>query len=200
MPIVARVRRMFDLDANPTVVREALATDPVLSRLVDNTPGIRSPIQWSVYETGVRAIVGQQVSIQAARNVCARLVAATGDGSSVATFPRPGAIARLDDSCFPMPGRRRESLREFCRLSALQDKPLDLESFAAIKGIGPWTSAVVAMRGFGDPDVFPPGDLGLVKAYEAHRSGSSSDIKKDIDSWRPWRSYAANLLWRSLSS
>jgi len=182
------------------VVHEALAANPVLSRLLNKFPGIRSPIQWSVYEAGVRAIVGQQVSIQAARNVCARLVAATGDGSSNATFPEPGAIAGLDDSCFPMPGRRRESLREFCRLSGLQDKPLDLESFAAIKGIGPWTSSVVAMRGFGDPDVFPPGDLGLVKAYEVQREDASSDIKKDIDSWRPWRSYAANLLWRSLSS
>ena len=200
IPIVARVRRMFDLDANPTVVREALAADPVLAQLIEATPGIRSPIQWSVYEAGVRAIVGQQVSIQAARNVCGRLVAATGNGACVATFPQPGALADLDDSYFPMPGRRRDTLREFCRLSGLQENPLNLESFAAIKGVGPWTTAIVAMRGFGDPDVFPPGDLGLVKAYQAHCTGSPTNINNDNRSWRPWRSYAANLLWRSLSS
>jgi AraC family transcriptional regulator of adaptative response / DNA-3-methyladenine glycosylase II len=172
----------------------------VLAQLVNETPGIRSPIQWSLYEIGVRAIVGQQVSIQAARSVCAKLVAATDNESPEGVFPQPGAIARLDDSCFPMPGRRRDTLKEFCRLSGQQEEPLSLESFAALKGIGPWTTAVVAMRGFGDPDIFPPGDLGLVKAYEAHNKGSSKNIKEEIENWRPWRSYAANLLWRSLSS
>ena len=200
MPIVAKVRRMFDLDANPAAIREALASNAVLAQLVDDTPGIRSPIQWSLYEIGVRAILGQQVSIQAARSVCAKLVAATDNESPEGVFPQPGAIARLDDNCFPMPGRRRDTLKEFCRLSGQREEPLSLESFAALKGIGPWTTAVVAMRGFGDPDIFPPGDLGLIKAYEAHNKGSSKNIKEENENWRPWRSYAANLLWRSLSS
>jgi len=201
MPIVARVRRMFDLDANPDVVREALQDDLVLGQLIDETPGIRSPIQWSVYESTVRAIVGQQVSIQAARNVCARLVAASNPKDEVLVFPRPGAIAKLPDSQFPMPGRRRDTLREFCRRSAGQDDPLDLETLASLKGIGPWTTAMVAMRGYGDPDIFPMGDLGLVKAYEARSpTTDSSGLKQTIDQWRPWRSYAANLLWRSLSA
>jgi len=82
MPVVTRVRRMFDLDANPAMVHEALSEDPVLAKLIGETPGIRSPIQWSIYETGVRAIVGQQVSIQAARNVCSRLVEATHQGQA----------------------------------------------------------------------------------------------------------------------
>ena len=206
MPIVARVRHMFDLDANPAVVAEALATDPVLAQLIDDIPGIRSPIQWSPFEATIRAIVGQQISIQAARQVCARLVAATNDESAISVFPQPGAIARLDDSHFPMPGRRRDTLRELCRLSEQQQGSLSLESLAAIKGVGPWTTAMVSMRGFGNPDIFPQGDLGLIKAYQALSAGSSTDklndtsLKQVPNSWRPWRSYAANLLWRSLST
>ncbi len=205
MPIVTRVRRMFDLDANPAMVHEALSEDPVLAKLIGQTPGIRSPIQWSIYEAGVRAIVGQQVSIQAARNVCARLVEATHQGGGDRVFPSPGAIAPLDDSCFPMPTRRRDTLREFCRLSGLCDSPLALESFAELKGIGPWTTAMVAMRGYGNPDIFPMGDLGLIKAYESLRgklpqTRSSGELKDMTGQWRPWRSYAANLLWRSLSA
>jgi len=201
MPIVSRVRRMFDLDANPSVIRDALAEDPVLARLINTTPGIRSPVQWSAYEAGVRAIVGQQVSILAARNVCARLVNATHHGDGDAVFPRPGEIAQLDDSNFPMPTRRRDTLREFSRLSESCEHSLDLESFAALKGIGPWTTAMVAMRGYGNPDIFPMGDLVLVKAYEALTSNTNkaSVLKDTIDRWRPWRSYAANLLWRSVS-
>jgi len=206
MPIVAKVRRMFDLDANPGVIGESLAADPVLAQLIHGIPGIRSPIQWSIYETGVRAIVGQQVSIQAARSVCARLVKACNCEKSVPVFPQAGIIAQLDDSHFPMPGRRRDTLREFCRQSAKQKSALDLESFAALRGIGPWTTAMVSMRGYGNPDVFPPGDLGLIKAYNSlSRTNSSgklidTDLKQVTDRWRPWRSYAANLLWRSLST
>lgn len=200
MPIVARVRRMFDLEANPAVIHEALEKDLVLAQLAKMTPGIRSPVQWSVYESGVRAIVGQQVSIQAARNVSARLVAATSEANGA--FPLPGAISRLDDSHFPMPTRRRDTLREFCRLSAEQETPMGLDSFAQLKGVGPWTTAMVAMRGYGDPDVFPPGDLGLIKAYESLKTKTDDalTLKESIESWRPWRSYAANLLWRSLSA
>ncbi|MFT5710268.1 MAG: AraC family transcriptional regulator of adaptative response / DNA-3-methyladenine glycosylase II [Halioglobus sp.] len=199
MPIAARVRKMFDLNANPAVIHEAFENDLVLARLAIITPGIRSPVQWSIYESGVRAIVGQQVSIRAARNVSARLVAATGEASGA--FPSPGAISCLDDSHFPMPTRRRDTLREFCRLSAKSETPLQLDSFAQLKGIGPWTTAMVAMRGYGDPDVFPPGDLGLIKAYEAlkTKTDDGQTLKQNIESWRPWRSYAANLLWRSLS-
>ncbi len=203
MPIVTRVRRMFDLDANPAVIRQALGTDPVLARLMDVIPGIRSPIQWSIYEAAVRAIVGQQVSIGAARSVCARLVAASSTENSVFVFPQPGALAALDDQYFPMPGRRRDSLREFCRRSAQQNAALDLASFAALKGIGPWTTAIVAMRGYGNPDIFPAGDLGLINAYSAISENvaiGTRALNENADSWRPWRSYAANLLWRSLST
>jgi AraC family transcriptional regulator of adaptative response / DNA-3-methyladenine glycosylase II len=79
---------------------------------------------------------------------------------------------------------------------------MGLDAFAELKGIGPWTTAMVAMRGYGDPDVFPIGDLVLIKAYKALKTKTDNDqtLKENIESWRPWRSYAANLLWRSVST
>lgn len=100
-----------------------------------------------------------------------------------------------------MPGRRRDTLREYCRLCDEKNEVLDIDSFSALKGIGPWTTAVAAMMGYGDPDVFPAGDLGLVKAYEtlSCEIGTPGVLMEEVENWRPWRSYAAHLLWRSLS-
>jgi AraC family transcriptional regulator of adaptative response / DNA-3-methyladenine glycosylase II len=200
MPMVALVRRMFDLDANPQVIRDVLAQDPVLLQLLDTFPGIRAPSHPSVYESTVRAIVGQQVSIQAARQVCSRLATAAQGGEAAPTlyFPEPGQLAELDDEHFPMPVRRRETLRAVSAHWAATDNPPDRDALAAFKGIGPWTLGIVSMRGYGNPDVFPPGDLGLVKAYAALSGGQKLSVAR-TEQWRPWRSYAANLLWRSLS-
>ncbi|MEH6583207.1 MAG: AlkA N-terminal domain-containing protein [Halioglobus sp.] len=203
MSVVATVRRMFDLDANPQVIHQCLARDPVLKTLSERFPGIRAPSQPSLYEATVRAIVGQQVSIQAARRVCSRLAAATSQGpmtdSEPILFPAPGDIAQLDDEYFAMPTRRRDTLRAACQLSHQHAGHPHLEALSQLKGIGPWTTAMVAMRGFGDPDIFPAGDLGLVKAYAA--IAKNITLTKDHpEQWRPWRSYAANLLWRSLSA
>ncbi|MBT4520733.1 MAG: DNA-3-methyladenine glycosylase 2 family protein [Halieaceae bacterium] len=198
MPTVARVRQVFDLDASPSIIGEALGSDPVLAPLVEKFPGIRTPVHWSLYEATLRAIVGQQVSTQAARQVCGRLTVAATPNSHPLCFPEPAMIARLEDSEFPMPGRRRETLREVSRQCALCQSTLALDSLAKLKGIGPWTTNLVAMRGYGDPDVFPPGDLGLVRAFEALSTGDQS-LANHCDNWRPWRSYAANLLWRSIT-
>lgn len=194
MPIVAQVRRMFDLDANPQAIAEILWRNEALRPLVKRYPGIRSPLCWSATEASIRAIVGQQVSIQAARTVCARLAAACGDS---AAFPAPAAIAALDDSHFAMPGRRRDSLRAACRLLAEGEPPALLEALGQLPGIGPWTQAMVAMRGLGDPDIFPPRDLGLIRAWEA-LDPAREPLDAAAIQWRPFRAYAANLLWRSL--
>lgn len=203
MPIVAMVRRMFDLDANPRFIHETLSRDTVFKSLLDKFPGIRAPAHGSIFESTVRAIVGQQVSIQAARTVSSRLAAATSETKNLAPgvllFPEPGDLAPLDDSHFPMPTRRRDTLKTISKYTHEHDGELDLETLAQFKGIGPWSTGMVAMRGYSDPDIFPMGDLGLVKAYAA----LAGDIKLDKDlalAWRPWRSYAANLLWRSLSA
>ena len=202
MPVVQRVRRMFDLDANPAVIAATLEQEPALAALLQRFPGVRSPVCWSVAEATVRAIVGQQVSIVAARTVCSRLASAAapeapGAGDARA-FPDPVAIAALEDSHFPMPSRRRDTLRTVCQLLANDEEPTAAE-LLALPGIGPWTAAMVAMRGHGQPDAFPPRDLGLMRAWEALPQ-ATEPLQKASERWQPWRAYAANLLWRSLGT
>ena len=199
MPMVARVRQMFDLDANPAVIHDTLQQDPSLAALLEACPGVRAPGHWSLYESTVRAIVGQQISTAAARGICARLAAATAADAEHLVFPAASALASLDDSHFPMPGRRRDSLRGLCRQFIERGEQLDLADLAAAPGVGPWTLALVAMRGMGDPDAFPPRDLGLERAWHS-ATGGNSPLMPQTEHWRPWRSYGANLLWRSLSS
>jgi len=97
-----------------------------------------------------------------------------------------------------MPGRRRETLRTLCRYCSGREDELDIDALAGLKGVGPWTVAMVAMRGDGQPDIFPTKDLGLEKAW-ARLPGPDVALSDHTANWRPWRSYAANLLWRSLS-
>ena len=198
MPVVAGVRRMFDLDANPAAIAATLGRDPSLAPLLRAFPGIRAPGAWSLYESAVRAVIGQQVSTLAARGICARLAAATSEDPEHLVFPPARALASLGDSHFPMPGRRRETLRGLCLQFSGREELLDLESLASTPGIGPWTLAMVAMRGAGDPDAFPTRDLGLERAWEGI-AASGPALREQTALWRPWRSYAANLLWRSYS-
>ncbi|MDO8863376.1 AlkA N-terminal domain-containing protein [Haliea sp. E1-2-M8] len=199
MPVVQRVRRMFDLDANPGVIAASLGQEPALATLLQRFPGLRSPVCWSVEEATVRAIVGQQVSIVAARTVCSRLAAAAApEAGNAREFPAPAAIAALEDSHFPMPTRRRDTLRAVCQLLAAGEE-LTVAQLLALPGIGPWTAAMVAMRGHGQPDAFPPRDLGLMRAWEALPQ-AADPLHQASERWQPWRAYAANLLWRSLDT
>ena len=194
--VVARVRRMFDLDANPDAIAAALGHGSELRPLLAKAPGVRSPGHWSFYEAAVRAVVGQQVSTKAARGICARFASACASGGHV-TFPVASAVAALPDAALPMPGRRRETLRELCRVFADAEEAADLDSLGSLRGVGPWTLAMVAIRGKGEPDVFPSGDLGLARAWE-RLGGEPKHLLQHAEGWRPWRAYAANLLWRSL--
>ncbi|MEZ5567003.1 MAG: AlkA N-terminal domain-containing protein [Halioglobus sp.] len=199
LPSVNRVRRMFDLDANPAAVRAALSTDARLARLLQQYPGIRSPGFWSLFEASARAVAGQQVSTAAARGILARLASASGSAASPA-FPTPTALQTLGDEHFTMPGRRRATLRALGRAWAQvadDTAGLDSRALAALPGVGPWTVAMADMRGAGDPDCLPDGDLGLRKAWRA--CAGDVALKAAADHWRPWRAYAANLLWRSLA-
>ncbi len=197
MSLVARVRRMFDLDANPAAIAQTLSTDSLLASLVEQYPGVRAPVQLTPYEAGIRAIIGQQVSIAAARGVCQRLAEACSDGNTLA-FPSPDALLRLPDNAFPMPGRRKATLRAYCELWSREESGPSLADIAALPGVGPWTQELIAMRGLGDPDCLPRGDLGLERAFEA-LGGERKHLVTHAEIWQPWRTYAANLLWRSLS-
>jgi len=201
---VRRLRRLFDLDADPASVDEALATDGVLAASVVATPGLRVPGSVDPFETAVRATIGQQVSVAGARTVTGRIVAAAGErlaidgGPLTHVFPAPDALAELDPALLPMPHSRRRSIGELARRVAagelVLDAGADRDAVAArlqdVPGIGPWTAGYVLMRGLGDPDVFLPTDLGVkaglgVLGLEAARA----------EDWRPFRSYGVHHLW-----
>lgn len=216
-PAVARCRRLLDLDADPTAIDEALGSDPLLAPLVDATPGRRSPGAVDGTELLVRAIIGQQVSVAGARTVAGRVAAVLGDplpdpvlsapsapaGLAIA-FPDAAALAAADPTTFSMPRARGLALTEACRLVAEGEVILDPGSdreeterrLLAVKGIGPWTTAYLAMRALSDPDVFLPTDLGVLRGLA--NLGGPSDPKAAAslaEAWRPWRSYALHHLW-----
>jgi AraC family transcriptional regulator of adaptative response / DNA-3-methyladenine glycosylase II len=154
----------------------------------------------------VRAVLGQQVSTVAARGLCAAITRAADcraevDGESTLLFPNPEALGAVPDKVLKMPGSRRQTLRAVCELFA-RHPPEEalLERLAELRGIGPWTLDLVAMRGLANPDRFPSSDLGLVKAAAAGGVSDRRALLKHSEQWQPWRSYAANLLWRSLDN
>jgi AraC family transcriptional regulator of adaptative response / DNA-3-methyladenine glycosylase II len=201
---VARCRRLLDLDADPVAIASQLGADGPLAPLVRERPGLRVPGCVDGFELAVRAIVGQQVSVPAARTVLGRLAAAYGEpaaGNGLAhRFPAPAALAEADPAELPFPRTRARALVELSTLAAAGQLRLDAGTDPAearrlltgIPGVGPWTAGYVAMRALGDPDVFLPGDVGIRHAL-ARLGGPADD-----EAWRPWRSYAVMHLWRSL--
>ena len=219
--VVNRVRRMFDLDADPRAIGAVLSRSPRLAPVLAAHPGVRVPSSWDGFEAAVRAIVGQQVSTSAARTIAARLAErfgtplevdfAPGAGHPALThrFPTPAVLAEADLSGIGLTGSRAETLRTVAR--AILDGSVDfrpertLEDFVArwtaLRGIGPWTAQYLALRALGHPDAFPAEDLMLQRAFpqEAPRLSAKALIAH-AEAWRPWRAYAVILLWRDLMS
>lgn len=203
-PAVTRVRRTFDLDADPVAIDAALGADAVLGPLVAATPGLRVPGSVDPFETVVRAVVGQQVSVAGARTVVGRLVTSLGTPLTVGhphlthVFPTPAAIAAAPREAYPMPTARAATLQRVAAAVATgevafdADRQVVAQQLQALRGIGPWTAGYVVMRGLGDPDVFLPTDLGARQALAALGGGA------DPERWKPWRSYALHHLWSSL--
>jgi AraC family transcriptional regulator, regulatory protein of adaptative response / DNA-3-methyladenine glycosylase II len=203
-PAVRRVRRLFDLDADPVAVDAVLAADPSLAALVATTPGRRVPGSVDPFETAIRAVVGQQVSVAGARTVLGRIVAAVGErlaapqGAVTTVFPSPAALAEVDDDVLAMPTARRRTIRTLAAAIATGEVVLDagvdrdevVDRLVSLPGIGPWTAGYIAMRGLGDPDVFLDTDLGVRRGLAALGLTAA-----DADRWRPWRSYALHHLW-----
>jgi len=196
---LARVGRLFDVDADPDAIAEVLGADPLLAPLVKERPGLRVPGAVNGFEMAVRAIVGQQVSVAGARTVLGRMVEEHGARSAGGRlFPAPDALAEADPASFPFPRARGAALVELARLVAAGELRLEPDTdvaetrarLLAIPGIGPWTVSYIAMRALGDRDEFPRGDVALRRALERLDD-------PDPDRWRPWRSYAVMHLWRS---
>jgi AraC family transcriptional regulator, regulatory protein of adaptative response / DNA-3-methyladenine glycosylase II len=197
---VARVRRLFDLDHRPADITRALTRDAVLAPW---PPGLRVPGSWDPFEAGVRAIVGQQVSVRGATTTMAKIVAAHGTpvagleplGLS-ARFPAPADLAGVE---LPMPAKRAAAVRAFAAAIARDELSLDgslpLDTFTAtlraLPGIGPWTAEYVALR-LGYQDAFPAADLGVSRRLGGLGAAAATER---ADRWRPWRAYATVRLW-----
>lgn len=201
-----RVRRLFDLDADPCAVAERLGADPALAPLVAARPGLRAPGATDPHELAVRAVLGRQVSVPAGRRLGAALVAAYGEllpepsGGLTRLFPRAEDLAEASLSELGLPDARRSALRTLT--AALADGSVTLDAGAdrdeserqllALPGIGPWTAGYIRMRGLGDPDVLLPGDVAVQAGMR--RAGASEE---GAQRWRPWSSYAMHHFWNA---
>ncbi len=200
MPVVAHIRSMLDLDADVETIETHLSREPALAQKL--TPGLRIPGIWHPYEAGIRAILGQQVSIAAARTHLGRLVEALGDkdpeNASRYFFPSPSIVANSELEMLKLPVRRRDTVREFSRWfsEASSEEQNNPDLWLALKGIGPWTVDYVKMRAFGHTDIWLGSDLGIKKALAAITEAAP---EFSPDSLSPWRSYATFHLWRTLA-
>jgi AraC family transcriptional regulator of adaptative response / DNA-3-methyladenine glycosylase II len=211
---VRQCRRLLDLDADPLSVVEVLARDRRLSSLVKKRPGLRAPGAVDGVELAIQAVLGQQVSLAAARTLTARLVTAHGDVIKIADptltrlFPAADAIAAADLSRLGVPQTRRATLhalsgavvRGSLTLDPGADRAETYHKLLSLPGVGDWTAGYILMRALGDPDTFLAGDLGIKKAAAHLGLGSSSRAISDrAAAWRPWRTYATHQLWASLA-
>ncbi|KAB0550183.1 DNA-3-methyladenine glycosylase 2 family protein [Pseudomonas argentinensis] len=212
--LVQRVRRMFDLDADPALIAAHFAADQHLAAMLARNPGLRLPTAFDAFEQAVRAIVGQQVTVKAAVTITGRLVARLGEALVDAPagidrlFPTPDALAAANLEGIGMPGRRVQTLQHFAaqvasgalRLDISQGADELIERLCALPGIGPWTAEYIALRAFGDADAFPASDLGLLKAPIWGATGiTARQLQLHAEAWRPWRAYAAAHLWHNYS-
>jgi AraC family transcriptional regulator of adaptative response / DNA-3-methyladenine glycosylase II len=212
---VNRVSQLLDLSADPDAIRAALERDPLLERYVRSNPGRRVPGHPDADELAIKAVLGQQISVVAARTLAARLTEVYGEplarpsGSLTRSFPTSAALALASTTDLPMPKSRQRAVLSLAR--ALADGVVDLSPGAdrdaaergllALPGIGAWTVAYVQMRGLADPNAFLASDLGVRRAFEAHGlPGDARSVATRAEAWRPWRAYALMHLWSSLSS
>jgi len=207
---ISRCRRLLDLDADPVAIADLLSSDSLLAPLVGKAPGRRVPRTVDPAEFALRAVVGQQISISAARTHAARLVTAHGEpvrdpaGGLNRIFPDAARLAAVDPDSLAMPRSRRASFAALSR--ALANGRVDLSAgsewhearaqLALLPGLGPWTIETIAMRALGDPDAFPASDLGVrTGAQLAGLPDSAPALTDRAADWRPWRSYAVQYLW-----
>ena len=193
--LLPRVRRVFDLDADGEAVQTHLTRDPCLGAWAAACPGIRVPGAWDGFETAVRAVLGQQVSVERARRLAVALTERYGEGR----FPTPEQLVHADVSEVGMPGQRGAAVRALAGAvldgSVLLDECQDHEALAArlcaLKGIGPWTAGYVSMRVAKHPDAFLPSDWVVLKVL----GGKPAGVERMSQPWRPWRAYALMLIW-----
>src|SRR5690242_11240758 len=212
--VVTRLRRMFDLDASPQAIAAVFKRDAVLGPLAKRHPGQRLPGGWDGFEIAVRAILGQQVSVAAARTLASRVVQRFGTPLAQAPlpgleriFPTPAQLAEADLGALGITGARIATIRAVAqalldeRIDFRPEQPLEtfVERWVALPGIGAWTAHYMAMRALSHPDAFPAADLILRRAAASGAEAlSTRALEQRAEAWRPWRAYAVMHLWRSV--
>ncbi|TAL87964.1 MAG: DNA-3-methyladenine glycosylase 2, partial [Rhodanobacter sp.] len=216
LALVTRLRRMFDLDADPRTIAATLGASKLLKPLLRKCPGLRLPGGWDGFEIAVRAVLGQQVSVAAARTLATRIVQRYGDAPGTPLplglqrlFPTPTQLADADLRAIGVTTARAATIRGIAQ--ALLDGRVDfhperpLEDFAArwaaLPGIGAWTAHYIAMRALSHPDAFPAADLILRRAAAGDAPALRTKALTALaEAWRPWRAYAVMHLWRASSN
>jgi AraC family transcriptional regulator of adaptative response / DNA-3-methyladenine glycosylase II len=208
--IVERVRRVFDLAADPAVIGEHLGADALLRRPLAKHPGIRTPGAWDGFELAVRAILGQQISVRAATTLAGRVASMfgsriAGSGDLEVLFPTPVQLTSSPMERAGVMPARAATIRALARqvadgtiaLSPGIDEQAAVAALRALPGIGEWTAQYIAMRALAEPDAFPSGDLVLRRV-----SGNltARELDRRSESWRPWRAYAVMLLWQDAAA
>jgi AraC family transcriptional regulator, regulatory protein of adaptative response / DNA-3-methyladenine glycosylase II len=217
--IVARVRRLFDLGADIETIDDHLSRDPVLAPLVAQRPGLRAPGSWDGFEIAVRAVLGQQISVVAARRLAGQLVALHGRAVPRSFLIHPGLshvfvtakqLASASSIGLAMPIARLTTLRAISEASLTDPnlfRPLGsieeaIARLRTIRGIGEWTAQYIALRGLREMDAFPATDIGLLRSVASidGEKTTSANLSSRAESWRPWRAYAAQHLWAAEGS
>ncbi len=211
--LIARLRRVFDLDADPARISTELSRDPLMAALIQQRPGLRVPQGWDACEQAMRTVLGQQISVAGAMTLAGRLVQRHG---VPLRFPVPGlshvfpalstlAVAQFEN--MGMPRARAATLGTLANALLAEPELLRtgqvleqlLRNLCRVKGIGPWSAHYLALRQAGASDALPLGDVALVKALRL-LEGEQAQLAERALAWRPWRAYAAQHLWASLGA
>jgi AraC family transcriptional regulator of adaptative response / DNA-3-methyladenine glycosylase II len=210
--IIARIRRMFDLSAEPGAISTALASDPFLAPLVAARPGLRVPGGWDAFEIAVRAVLGQQITVAGGTQLAGRIVAALGerieeareDSALTHAFPRAGEFRLSALTGLGMTRARAEAIAGIAaaarRDAHLFDPRSDLaeavERLRELPGVGEWTAQYIAMRGMGESDAFLAGDVAVQRRFDVNgRRATAAELLERAERWRPWRAYALMHVW-----
>lgn len=210
--IIARIRRMFDLSAEPVAIESALSSDPLLAPLVKARPGLRVPGAWDPFEIAVRAVLGQQITVRAATLLAGRIVSAIGTpvGDSMETpglthaFPLPEHFSLKALTGLGITTARATAIAGMANATAadprLFDPRRDLSEAVArlceLPGVGEWTAQYIAMRALGESDAFLAGDVAILRRFGRNgRRPTVSELLAHAERWRPWRAYAMLHLW-----
>jgi len=207
--ITERIRTLFDLNADWAAIVQSLRTEPMLAAQVEAHPGLRVPGCWNGFELAIRAILGQQITVKGATYMAGRMVSSFGRPFSTTDgltnlFPTPEVLADAKLTSIGLTGARAGTIRALARavcdgrisFDGVVDSEAFLSRLCEIPGIGKWTAQYVAMRALGEPDAFPSGDLGLLRAMGLN---SPRELEHRAEAWRPWRAYTAMYLWRMAS-